>query len=151
MLAKLPHNLFHRTFAMAFVLLMSLAASATLKDNTEYYIWLNIYEKLLGSSADGADPAISAYGTSADAGSYIFVAEPSGKSGYVLLRQKSTNRYLAASAKNSYSIVFENTKSTDDRYCWKADEGTYVYLINKKTGKYVGVDGANKSKDYVSI
>ena len=105
---------------------------ATLTPNTEYYIWLNIYEKLIGSSADGTSPALSAYGTNDDANSYIFVAEDAGKSGYVLLRQKSSGKYFAASTSSSYSTVFEERRSTDDRYCWKVDEGTYVYLINRK-------------------
>ena len=64
-------------------------------------------------------------------------------SGYVLLRQKSTGRYLAASSSNSYAMTFEATRSTDNRFLWAVDEGTYVYLKNKKSGKYLGVDGAN--------
>ena len=133
------------------LLLSSLAAHASLKENTEYYIWLNIYEKLLGSNEDGTEPALSAYGKNTDADSYIFVAEPSGTDGYVLLRQKIDRRYLAASSTNNWSVVFEDTPSTDSRFLWKVDEGTYTYLINKKNNKYLGVDGANKGKDYVSV
>lgn len=139
-----------RGLILALAILLSLPLEAALKTDVEYYIWLNIYEKLMGSSEDGSAPALSAYTVNADADSYVFVAEASGKDGYVLLRQKSSGRYLAASGSNSYSIVFEATKSTDDRFCWKADEGTYTYLVNKKNGKYVGVDGANKGKSYVS-
>ena len=123
-------------------------ADAALNPGTDYYIWLNIYEKLLGSNEAGSGPALSAYGTNADG--YVFTAEESGKEGYVLLRQKSSGKYLAASSANAWSMTLE-AKSTDDRFCWKADEGTYVYLINKKNGKYVGIDGAQKSKDYVSV
>lgn len=124
---------------------------AALTSGTEYFIWLNIYEKLLGSNADGSEPALSAWNSSR-ADSYIFVAEDCGKSGYVLLKQKSSGKYLAASSSNAWSIVFESSRSTDDRFCWSADEGTYVYLMNKKnTSACMGVDGANKSKSYVSV
>ena len=124
-----------RGLILALAILLSLPMGAALKTDVEYYIWLNIYEKLMGSSEDGSAPALSAYTVNADADSYVFVAETSGKDGYVLLRQKSSGRYLAASGSNSYSIVFEASKSTDDRFCWKADEGTYTYLVNKKNGK----------------
>lgn len=123
-------------------------ASAALNPGTEYYIWLNIYEKLLGSDEAGTGPALSAYGTRADG--YVFVAEESGKSGYVLLRQKSSGKYLAASAANAWSMTLES-KSTDDRFCWQTDEGTYAYIVSKKNGKYVGIDGAQKSRSYVSV
>ncbi len=129
----------------------ALTIKAELKTGTEYYIWLNIYEKLLGTNEAGSGPALSAFGKNTDADSYVFKAEASGKSGYVLLRQKSSGKYLAASSSNSYSVLLEGSKSTDDRYCWKVDEGTYTYLINKKSGKYLGVDGANKGSDYVSV
>ncbi len=125
--------------------------AAELQTDTEYYIWLNIYEKLLGSNADGSGPALSAFGTNSDADSYKFVAEASGQSGYVLLRQKSTGCYLAASTSNTWSVLLETTRSTDDRFCWALEEGTYVYLKNKKSGDYLGVDGANKGSTYVSV
>lgn len=136
---------------LAIVMLWATTASAALKPDTEYYLWLNIYEKLIGTNAEGTSPALSEYGVNDDAASYIFIAESSGKDGYVLLRQKSSNKYLAASGSNSYSIVFEAERSTADRFCWKVDEGTYTYLTNKKNSKYVGVDGAQKGKDYVPI
>ena len=80
------------------------------------------------------------------------MAESSGKSGYVLLKQKSSGKYLAASSSNAWSIVFESNRSTDDRFCWSGEEGTYVYLTNKKnTGAYMGVDGANKGSAFVSV
>ena len=129
----------------------ALPSRATLTANGEYYIWLNIYEKLLGSDEAGNAPSLSAYGKNSEADSYVFVAEASGTDGYVLLRQKSSGKYLAASTANSWSVVFESSRSTDDRFCWKVDEGTYTYLINKKSGKYLGVDGANKGSNYVGV
>ena len=129
-------------------MLTHMAATAALKANEEYYIWLNIYEKLLGSNEAGDGPALSAYGTKNDG--YVFVAENSGKSGYVLLRQKSSGKYLAASSANAWSVTLES-RSTDDRFCWKTDEGTYTHIINKKNGKYLGIDGANKGSTYVGV
>ena len=125
-----------------------LPTRAALTAGSEYYIWLNIYEKLLGSNEAGSGPALSAYGTKSDG--YVFVAESSGKSGYVLLRQKSSGKYLAASSSNTWSVTLEN-RSTDDRFCWQADEGLYTYIINKKSSKYLGIDGANKGSPYVSV
>ena len=130
--------------------MMATLHAATLTANQEYYIWLNIYEKLLGNNEAGDAPALSAFAKN-DAGTYVFVAENSGKSGYVLLRQKVSGRYLPASSSNSYSVVFENARSTEDRFCWKVDESVYTYLVNKKNGKYLGVDGANKGSAYVSV
>jgi hypothetical protein len=136
--------------AIALIIGAIATASAALTSGTEYYIWLNIYEKLLGSNAAGDGPALSAFGTNNAADSYVFIAEDSGKSGYVLLKQKSSGKYLAASSANAWSMTLE-ARSTDDRFCWATDQGTYVYLQNKKNGKYVGIDGANKGSDYVSI
>ncbi len=124
---------------------------AALTPDREYYLWLNIYEKLIGDNATASAPALSAFGVSSDADSYVFIAEDAGKSGYVLLRQKSSGKYLAASGSNSYSVVFESERSTADRYCWQTDEGLYVSIINKKSGKRLGIDGAQKNKDYVAF
>ena len=140
-----------RLFAFLSVMTFLLTAHAELQNDHEYYIWLNIYEKLLGSNKDNNGPAISAYGKNTDTDSYVFVAEASGTEGYVLLRQKSSGKYLAASSSNNWSVVFESNRSTENRFLWKADEGTYTYLINKKNSKYLGVDGANKGSDYVNV
>ena len=125
------------------------ASAAEIQANGEYYIWLNIYEKLLGTNEEGTGPAISAFGTKEDADSYIFVAEESGKSGYWLLRQKSSGKYLAASSANSWSTTLED-RSTADRFCWSFSEGAYTYL-KSKSGSYLGIDGANKGKTYVAV
>ncbi|MCH5174818.1 MAG: RICIN domain-containing protein [Prevotellaceae bacterium] len=129
----------------------AVTSRAALTANKEYYIWLNIYEKLLGSNAADDAPSLSAYGKNTTADSYVFVAEASGTDGYVLLRQKSSGKYLAASSSSAWGVVFESSSSKEDRFCWKVDEGTYTYLINKKSGNYLGVDGANKGADYVSV
>ena len=137
---------------MAVALLWCMPMKAELKAGGEYYIWLNIYEKLLGSNEAGDGPALSAYGTKTDG--YVFVAESSGESGYFLLKQKSSGKYLAASGAsgNTWSVTLES-KSTVDRFRWKMT-GTdcYAYLTNKKNSSaFVGVDGANKGTKYVSV
>ena len=139
--------------AMAVALLWCMPMKAELKAGGEYYIWLNIYEKLLGSDSTGTAPVLSAFDVNEDKDGYVFVAEESGASGYFLLRQKSSGKYLAASSSNGWSIVFEANKSTADRFCWKmTGHDSYAYFTNKKSsGKYVGIDGANKGNDYVSI
>ena len=147
------HQLMKRNLLLAILLLLGITAPlhASLTPETEYYLWLNIYEKLLGQNEEGTAPALSAYGLNTDASTYVFIAEDCGKDGYVLLRQKSSGRYFAASSSNNWSTVFEDARSTDDRFCWKVSEGTYSYLINKKNGKYLGIDGANKGSNYVSV
>ncbi len=140
-----------RTLIIIYLTLIGCQLYAVLTPNQEYYIWLNIYEKLLGSNADDTAPALSAFGTNDVSDSYIFVAEDAGKEGYVLLRQKSSGKYFAASSSNTQSTVFENSRSTADRYLWSVNEGTYTYLINKKNSKYLGVDGANKGSSYVNV
>lgn len=126
--------------------------AASLQNQHEYYLVFNIYDKLIGSNEKGDAPALSAYGTNSDAESYIFVAEDAGN-GYFLLRQKSSRKYLAASTSNSWSIVFQDTPSTDDAYCWRiGGNGVEQYLQTKKnTNARVGVDGAKKGDSYVSI
>lgn len=83
MLTKPLQHITKRFAAMACALMLAFHASAALRANTEYYIWLNIYEKLLGDNADATAPALSAYGTNAATDSYVFIAEPSSVSGYV--------------------------------------------------------------------
>ena len=145
-------RLFRHLATMILAMLPFLTMSAeTLKPGTSYYIWLNIYEKLLGCDKEGSAPALSAYGTNSDANSYVFTAEASGTDGYVLLRQESSGFYLAASNSSSYNVVLERSKSTDSRFLWSVSEGTYTYLVNKKNNKYLGVDGANKGSDYVGV
>lgn len=145
-------RLLGRVAAMAVALLWCMPMKAELKAGGEYYIWLNIYEKLLGSNEAGDGPALSAYGTKSDG--YVFVAESTGESDYFYLKQKSSGKYLAASSSSEWSIVFEDSKSTsDNRFRWTMT-GTdcYAYLTNKKkSSNYVGVDGANKGSTYVSI
>lgn len=146
-----PLKAFRLFTAMVFFALCSLSSHAALTAGQEYFIWLEIYEKVLGENADGTAPALSAYGLNS-ADTYVFVAEESGKEGYVLLRQKSSGRYLAASGANAWDVVLETESNTIDRFCWTAEPGTRTYLVNKKNASAcVGVDGAQKTNDYVSV
>lgn len=128
-------------------------AAASLTPDREYYIIHSVYDKVLGSSEDGTTPALSDFVTnSADSASYVFVAEASGQNGYVLLRQKSTGRYLASSTSNSYGVVFQSSRSTADAYCWRVSEGLNQAIVNKRnTSRRLGIDGGKKGQDYVSV
>ena len=143
-------RLLGRVAAMAVTLLWCMPMKAALTAGGEYYIWLNIYEKLLGTNEAGDGPALSAYGTKSDG--YVFVAESTGESDYFYLKQKSSGKYLAASGSNAWSITLES-KSTADRFRWKmTGADCYAYLTNKKnSSSYVGIDGAKKGSTYVSI
>lgn len=124
---------------------------AALVADREYFIVHSVYDKALGSSEDGAAPALSDF-VATHAADYIFVAESSSAAGYVLLKQKSTGRYLAASTSNSYSVVFQSAKGTADAYLWRADEGFDHQLVNKRnTSRRLGIDGGHSGDDYVSV
>lgn len=124
---------------------------AVLNPDKEYFIIHSVYEKVLGSSEDGTTPALSDFKATA-AQDFVFVAEEAPTTGYVLLRQKSTGRYLAASTSNSYSVVFQTSKGTGDAYCWRADEGFDKIMVNKRnSSKRLGIDGGHSSDDYVSV
>ena len=60
-----------RHLLFLFLLLAAGTTRAALVSGTEYFIWLNIYEKLLGSTADGSSPALSAWGTNSSTDSYV--------------------------------------------------------------------------------
>lgn len=139
--------------AMAVALLWCMPMKAELKAGGEYYIWLNIYEKLLGSNEAGDGPQLSAYDVNENKNGYVFIAEASGTSGYFLLKQKSSGKYLAG-GDNGYSITLESKPSTiADRFRWKmTGPDCYAYLTNKKKdSNFVGIDGAKKGSTYVSV
>ena len=124
---------------------------AALTPDREYFIVLGIYDKALGSNEEGTKPALSAF-AAANAQDYIFVAEQAPTSGFVLLRQKSTGRYLAASMSNSYDVVFKDEKGTSDAYQWRADEGLDKAIVNKRnTSKRLGIDGGHSGSTYVGV
>lgn len=138
------------TFILSFVCLYSFIGAALVPDK-EYFIVHSIYDKALGSNEEGTAPALSAF-VAASAQDYVFVAEESSASGYVLLRQKSTGRYLAANSSDSYSVVFQASKGTADAYLWRADEGLDKALVNKRnTSKRLGVDGGHSGDSYVGV
>ena len=130
---------------------MASLVRAALTSDKEYFIIHSVYDKTLGSSEDGTAPALSEF-KAASAQDYVFVAEESASAGYVLLRQKSTGRYLASNTSNSYGVVFQASKGTADAYLWRADEGLDKSLVNKRnTSKRLGIDGGHSGDDYVSV
>lgn len=103
----------------------------------EYYIYNDFFRKLLTN--DGDNPRLATYASASDA-NYIFVAEASGTTGYVKLKQKSTGKYLTASTSNTYSVLF-SANGTGDQYLWALDQQFSTKIVNKKnTGKRLGCD-----------
>lgn len=110
-----------------------------LQPGKEYYIVSDYYNKVLGESEDGTIPCLSEAGKTGNADSYIFVAEEGGVSGYVMLKQKSSGRYLAA-GDNGYSLLFTD-KGGGDACLWNASVGFAGKVVSKKkTGNCLGVD-----------
>jgi hypothetical protein len=137
------------------LILVSIASMAVVRaaltPGHEYFIILSIYDKVLGSNSDGTKPSLSAF-SAANAQDFVFVAEEAPTDGYVLLRQKSTGRYLAASTSNSYDVVFQGTKGTSNAYQWRTEEGLDQYVVCKhKTSKCLGIDGGKSGSDYVGV
>lgn len=138
---------------LASLLLMLVGAplhAADLVDGTAYYLVNDFYGKLLGQNEAGDAPSLSVEGKNGDPDSYIFVAEKSGTSGYVYLRQKSSGRYLAASGSNAYSVVFESARQAQDRFLWQLTTGLKTRITNRKnTGKRLGCDWNNTTYEGV--
>ena len=65
---KASNNLFFRIFVSITLCFssISLLSAAPIQPGTEYYLWLNIYEKLLGSNSEGTAPALSAFSVNSD-------------------------------------------------------------------------------------
>lgn len=108
----------------------------------EYYIYNNFFDKALTN--DGDNPRLAEVGNS-DA--FLFEAvNPSGD--YVMLRQKSTGKYLTASTSNSYSVLL-SAEGTGDQYYWKLDQQFSTTIVSKKnTGKRLGCDFKSGSTYY---
>ncbi|MCM1312465.1 MAG: glycoside hydrolase family protein [Bacteroides sp.] len=128
--------------ALIFLFLLLCTGNIQAKDiqsGKEYYIVSDYYNKVLGESEDGTTPRLSEIGKAGSADSYVFVAEESGTSGYVMLRQKSSGRYLVA-GDNGYSLLFKE-KGSGDAYLWSASVGFAGKVVSKKkTGNCLGVD-----------
>lgn len=124
----------------------------SIQSGNEYYIYHPYYGRLLGIKADGATPGISRPGTQADADSYVFVAEASTTPGFHHLKQKSSGKYLAASTANSYNVVYQSAKGSQNVYFWKLAPGTSGRITNQKSPALrLGCDTGKENDDYVSI
>ena len=74
-----------------FLLLVGWTRSvAAVLDGGAYYIVSDYYQKVLGVAADGSKPRLSAFGTNADADSYVFIAEASATDGFFYLKNKKS-------------------------------------------------------------
>ncbi|MCM1108062.1 MAG: glycoside hydrolase family protein [Clostridium sp.] len=114
----------------------------------DYYLYHLNYGKLLGVKADGT-PALSAGGA---ADSYIFSTEASGESGYYLLRQKGSGKYLAASTGNSYSVQFLSAAPSGNAARWALRGGDYGSLSSRRSPSlYLGCDDGKDNDEYVGV
>ena len=107
----------------------------------EYYIVNDLWGKLLTGNSSNT-PRLMAYDENNDA-KFIFVAEASGTSGYVKLKQKSTGRYLAASTAsgNTWSVQLLSSNGNTDNYLWALDQFFDTKIVNKKnTSARLGSD-----------
>ena len=134
-----------RQFSVVLLLLLAFEAQAVV-DVGEYYIVNNFWGKLLSSNSDRA-PRLMDYDSSDDA-RFIFVAEASGTSGYVTLKQKSTGLYLTASTSNNWSVLL-STSGSGDQYLWAVDQLFDTNIVNKKnTATRLGSDFYSGSTYY---
>lgn len=125
-----------------------------IQSGNEYYIYHPYYGRLLGPKADGTAPALSRPGTQNNADSYRFVAESaSTASGAFYLKQKSSGKYFAASTSNSYSVVFQSTKGTQNVYLWRLTPGMRDGRISscKSPVLRLGCDSGKDNDAYVGV
>lgn len=132
----------------------SLTASAeSIKDQGEYYIVSDYFNKALGIDAEGsATPALSTYGTIEDPLSYVFIAEASSTEGYYYLKNKATGKYLTAStsASDTWSLVWKDTKETNTAWLWKLDVQLGRNIVSRKSPqKMLGVDWSEE--DFIHV
>lgn len=123
------------------------------QSGNEYYIYQVHYGRLLGVKADGATPGLSRPGTQPNADSYRFVAESDAStSGSHYLKQKSSGKYLTASTSNSYSVVFQTSKNTQNAYRWMVMPGLTGRVSNcKSPTQRLGCDSGKENDTYVSV
>lgn len=116
----------------------------------EYYILNTYYNRPLGNHTDGGSPRLVNYDASRES-SYLWQVESSGTAGYVLLRQKSSGRYMVASTTNNYSVLLTATPGTATNYQWRVRPGLYGSLVNRRsTGNALGVD-KNETTDQIGV
>ncbi len=138
--------------ALLYGTLHTKAAAPQIVAGGEYYLYNIHYDRILGQKSDGTTPGLSRAGTNSAADSYVFVAETSGTSGYFLLRQKSSGKYLAASTANTWSVLLQSTRATTDPYLWTIIPGMDGNLSCKKAStQYLGCDTGKDADAYISV
>ena len=133
----------NQTFkATILAIVLSLGLAQTVRavvDAGEYYIVNDLWGKLLTGNSSN-EPRLMAYDAANDA-KFIFVAEASGVSGYVKLKQKSSGLYLAASANNAWTVQLLSDSGDTDNYLWVLEQRFDTKIVNKKnTGARLGSD-----------
>lgn len=118
-----------------------------LMEGQDYYIYCDYYKRPLGINAEGNGPYLIAYDDSKDA-DYLWQVERLGTDEYVLLKQKSSGKYMVASTANTWAVQFTETRETANNYQWKVKPGMEGSLSNRKSSsKRLGIDknetGAN--------
>lgn len=109
----------------------------------EYYIYNDFYEKALTNV--GEAPRLAAI-TATDKDFLFEAINPSGE--YVMLRHKSSGKYLTASTENAWSVLLSSV-GTGDQYYWKLDRRFSSTLVSKKSsGKRLGCDFKSGSTYY---
>ena len=138
----------NKRLSVAVLLLMLVLQTHAVVSAGEYYIVNNFWGKLLSCNSDRA-PRLMSYDSSNDA-DFLFVAEASGTSGYVMLRHKSTGLYLTASTSNAWSVLLSGSGSGDE-YLWAVDQLFDTHIVSKKNaGTRLGSDFYSGSTYYFS-
>lgn len=123
---------------------------AAVGDGLEFYLQNDYYDMVLGLSADGTTPRLSAYGTCADSTVYVMVAEASDTEGAYYIRNKGTGKYLTASTQNTWSLTWTDSRASGNASLWRFDvrAGSAVVSL-QNTSKRLGCDWSED--DYVGV
>lgn len=148
---KRIYSLFTILFVTVF--LFQIAATPAITTGKEYYLYHLYYDKVLGQKSDGTTPGLSQLGLNTNANSYLFVVEASGTTGYYLLRQKSSGKYLAASSSNSYNVqLLAKPATLSNKFLWALAPGLQGFISNQSSPtKYLGCDTGKNNDSYISI
>ena len=116
----------------------------------DYYIYNTYYDRVLGPSADNAQPRLTVYNAERDA-QYLFTAVSAPTAGYFMLRHKATGRYMTASTSNSYSVLLTASSGTGNAYQWRVRPGEDGALVSlRNTSTTLGVDTA-ETAEYIGV
>lgn len=136
----------------ALVMMACSALRATsIEADSAYYIRSDYYDMVLGvDTTYSSTPALSEFGTIEDEDTYIVIAEATDTEGIYYLRNKATGKYLAASTSNSWSLLWQDTKSESSEYWWAVDVQMGGAIVSQKnSSKRLGSDWTDD--DFVKV